>query len=58
MERALEMIRTFDILSKRGIIVCETDVVSEIKDFSEPEYAVREYKYGRIKLTIVRRNEE
>lgn len=55
MDKALEQIRLFDILSNRGIIVCETDALSNIEGFPETEYSSREYKYGRVKLTIIRR---
>ena len=54
MDKALAQIRLFDILSKRGIIVCETEALSKIDGFPETEYSMREYKYGRVKLTIIR----
>ena len=53
--KALELIKEFDILSEDGIIVCETDADTEIAGFGEPECSVREYRYGRIKLTIIRK---
>ncbi|MBR5542783.1 MAG: 16S rRNA (guanine(966)-N(2))-methyltransferase RsmD [Oscillospiraceae bacterium] len=54
MARALELIREFDILSKRGIIVCETDSSTDICGFEDEQFSVREYKYGRVKLTVIR----
>ena len=53
LSRALEIIQTFDILSLNGIIVCETDGKYEIRDLKEPYKIRKEYKYGRIKLTVI-----
>ena len=53
--KALELIKSFDILSNDGIIVCETDINTKIDGFDEVEYSLREYRYGRIKLTIIRK---
>ncbi len=52
--RALRLIVEFDILSKDGIIVCETDVSSDFGELFRGKYALREYKYGRIKLSVIR----
>ena len=52
--KALRLIVEFDILSKDGIIVCETDASSDFVGLFEGKYALREYKYGRIKLSVVR----
>lgn len=53
--KALETINEFDILSKDGIIICETDAMSDIVGFVGDFYSCREYKYGRIKLTVLRK---
>lgn len=53
--RALELIDTFDILSNDGIIVCEADSALKIPELKGEGYSYREYKYGRIKLTVIRR---
>jgi 16S rRNA (guanine(966)-N(2))-methyltransferase RsmD len=51
-EKALRIIKEFDILSEGGIIVCETRRDRPLpKTFSE----CREYCYGTVKLTIFRR---
>lgn len=57
LEKALEIIYSFDILSDYGIIVCETDSSSEILKADSDKYSYREYKYGRIKLTVIRKSE-
>ena len=55
MNRALDIIYSFDILSNNGIIVCETDVSRDVLRMEDSSYSYREYKYGRIKLTIIRK---
>lgn len=55
LPRALEFIHSFDILSNSGIIVCETDSSSDVMRLPEDKYSYREYLYGRIKLTIIRK---
>lgn len=52
--RALRLIVEFDILSKDGIIVCETDASFDLAELFRGKYALREYKYGRIKLSVIR----
>ena len=50
-EKALEAIKAFDILSKGGIIICETRAETSLPTL-EPPYALRRtYRYGKIKLT-------
>lgn len=51
---ALGLIKRFDILSKNGIIICETDASYEVSGFEEM-YSKREYNYGRVKITVIRR---
>jgi len=52
--RALERISAFDILSKDGIIICETDSSLDFGDVFDGKYSIREYKYGKIKLSVIR----
>ena len=50
-EKALEAIKAFDILSKGGIIICETRADTVLPEL-EPPYALRrQYRYGKVKLT-------
>ena len=50
-EKALEAIKAFDILSKGGIIICETRAETQLPEL-EPPYALRrQYRYGKVKLT-------
>lgn len=48
----LDKIIGFDILSEGGIIICETDNETELSPMKEPYYVGREYKYGKVKLTV------
>ena len=54
LKKAIELIVEFDILSKDGIIVCETDSSSDLSELFREKYTLREYKYGRIKLSVIR----
>ena len=51
VKNALERIKTFDILSKGGIIICETRTETVLPEPEPPYRKVREYRYGRVKLT-------
>ncbi|MBQ8004170.1 MAG: 16S rRNA (guanine(966)-N(2))-methyltransferase RsmD [Oscillospiraceae bacterium] len=57
MSKALETIYLFDILSNHGIIVCETESSSAVLEAASDVYSYREYKYGRVKLTVIRKTE-
>ena len=54
LKKALELIVRFDILSNNGIIVCETDDLSKVDELFGEKYSVREYKYGRVRLLVIR----
>ena len=53
--RAMEAVKAFDILSKGGIMVCETMRDAVLPDLGEDFGTVRTYRYGKIKLTVVTR---
>ncbi|MBP8641234.1 MAG: 16S rRNA (guanine(966)-N(2))-methyltransferase RsmD [Oscillospiraceae bacterium] len=52
IDTVLRKIIQFDILSDGGIIICETSCETDILPMSEPYFAGREYKYGKVKLTV------
>ena len=52
IDTVLRKIIQFDILSDGGIIVCETSSETEILPMSELYFVGREYKYGKVKLTV------
>ena len=55
LDRALAAIAAIDILSKNGIIVCESAVEHAMPALQPPYEQGREYRYGKIKLTLYRR---
>ena len=55
LERALEVIAKIDIMSENGIIVCESGAEQVLPEFSAPYEKGREYRYGKIKVTLYRR---
>ena len=56
LEQALEMIATFDICRAHGIIVAESAVEKELSPVAPPYRLYREYRYGKIKLTVYHRD--
>ncbi len=49
---ALMSMKEFDILRDGGIIVCETRRETELPELSAPYMKGREYRYGKVKLTV------
>ena len=50
-EAALNKINSIDILSDGGIIIVESRRERELPELSAPYFKLREYNYGKIKLT-------
>ena len=55
LERALEVIAKIDIMSENGIIVCESAAEQVLPELNAPYEKGREYRYGKIKVTLYRR---
>lgn len=55
MDRSLASIAAIDIVTKNGIIVCETALDKEMPALTAPYEKGREYHYGKIKVTVYRR---
>ena len=55
LENCLQAVVKFDILSEHGIIVCESAVEKRLPELELPYEKGREYRYGKIKLTVYRR---
>ena len=55
LQSALEKIVRFDILSDGGIIVCESAADRLLPQLPAPYEMGREYRYGKIKLTLYHR---
>ena len=54
LEKALENAIKFDILKENGIIVCESKLEKQLT-VTEPYFLSKEYKYGKIKLSVFSR---
>lgn len=55
MEKALEAIAGIDIVAEHGIIVCETGLDELLPTLPAPYEMGREYRYGKIKITLYHR---
>lgn len=56
LEKSLSFATGFDILNENGIIICESRREKEIPDPERSGYTKREYRYGKIKLTVFTKN--
>jgi len=56
LEKALKTITEIDIVSENGIILCESSAEKELPVLAPPYEILREYRYGKIKLTLYRRS--
>ena len=56
LKQALERITAIDIVSKYGIIICETPADVVLPELEPPYERGREYRYGKIKVTLYRRS--
>lgn len=55
LEKALRVIAEIDILSENGIIICESSVEEELPHLDAPYEKGKDYRYGKIKITVYRR---
>ncbi|MBE6973643.1 MAG: 16S rRNA (guanine(966)-N(2))-methyltransferase RsmD [Ruminococcaceae bacterium] len=55
LERCIQEITKFDILAEHGIMICESAVETQLPESAAPYEKGREYRYGKIKLTVYRR---
>ena len=55
LEKALEVIAKIDIMTENGIIVCESAAEQVLPELRAPYEKGREYRYGKIKMTLYRR---
>ena len=54
LERALGYIAEIDIVSRNGIIISESPADHRLPALPAPYEKVRDYRYGKIKLTVCR----
>lgn len=55
LEKALRKMSEIDIMTENGIIVCESALDKEMPILPAPYEKGRDYRYGRIKLTLYHR---
>ena len=55
LEKSVKRITEFDILREHGIMVCESPLEQELPALAAPYERGKEYRYGKIKLTVYRR---
>ena len=55
LEKSVEQITEFDILREHGIMICESAAERELPALPPPYERGREYRYGKIRLTVCRR---
>lgn len=56
--KAVEAVKEFDILSRGGIMICETRPETVLPEIP-PEYGTaKTYRYGKIKLTVITRGND
>lgn len=55
LEESLRAIAEIDIVSENGIIVCESSLEKELPELPAPYGKGREYRYGKIKVTLYHR---
>ena len=55
LEKALEMIAKIDIVTEHGIIVCESAAEAALPELAPPYQKGRDYRYGKIKITLYHR---
>jgi len=53
--QAMASVKAFDILSKGGIMVCESRKETVLPDLGADFGSARTYRYGKIKLTVITR---
>ena len=58
LERAIAHVMQFDILAPHGIMIAESPVEKALPGPAAPYTAAREYRYGKIKVTMYRRGGE
>jgi len=52
LDKIIGAVEEFDILHKSGIMVCETDANTILPEVQAPYVKGREYRYGKVKITV------
>lgn len=57
LENAISLVETIDILKENGIMICESPLDKVLPEVALPYVKGKEYRYGKIKVTLYRREE-
>ena len=55
LEKSVKRVTEFDILREHGIMICESAAERQLPALPPPYERGREYRYGKIRLTVCRR---
>lgn len=55
LESALKKLSMIDILADNGIIICESRAEKQLPDLPEPFRKSKDYRYGKTKVTLYRK---
>ena len=55
LENAIKKIAEIDMLTENGIIICESPADKVLPELPHPYRKGREYRYGKIKITVYRK---
>lgn len=55
LENAIKKIAEIDMLTENGIIICESPADKVLPELPQPYHKGREYRYGKIKITVYRK---
>lgn len=55
LENAIKKIAEIDMLTENGIIICESPADKVLPELPQPYRKGREYRYGKIKITVYRK---
>lgn len=58
LDKALQIINSVDILTEGGIIMCESGREKPMPDMNMPYFKLKEYNYGKVKLTTYSKEKE
>ena len=58
LKNSIDAISQFDILSNHGIMICESTAEWDVPPLAAPYFLRRSYRYGKIKLTRICREED
>ena len=55
LDKSIDLATGFDILRENGIMICESRKARQVPEPSREGYTKKEYRYGKIKLTVYKK---